>query len=272
MAETTKHFRWIVFIKENLEMLTLGKDVFVAGDLLWYPLRGQVNICKAPDVMVVIGRPKGDRLSYLQWHEANMPPQVVFEIFSKSNRRRRNKEDLLEFYEQFGVEEYYTYDPDRNTFVIRVLHGNKFTALEGVPRWVSPLLGITFEWSEQGFKIFHPDGREFVGFEELERENQDLKKQYSEVMQLRAQERKRFLQVEIEARQARLEVETERQKVEAEKQRAEVEKQRAETEKQRAEAEKQRAEAAEQQFLASENQRKRLAEKLKELGIDPSKF
>jgi hypothetical protein len=48
-----------------------------------------------------------------------------------------------------------------------------------------------------------------------------------------------------------------------ERQRAEQEKQRAEQEKQRAEQEKQRAEQAEQQAA-------RLAEKLREMGVDPS--
>ena len=41
----------------------------MAGDLLWYPVEGQPNICQAPDVMVVWGRPKGERKSYLQWLE-----------------------------------------------------------------------------------------------------------------------------------------------------------------------------------------------------------
>jgi Uma2 family endonuclease len=105
MAESTLHFQWIVTIKENLEILTQGQDIFVAGDLLWYPVRGKIDVCKAPDVLVAIGRPKGDRLSYLQWHEENIAPQVVFEVYSRSNRRRLNKENLLEFYEKYGVEE-----------------------------------------------------------------------------------------------------------------------------------------------------------------------
>ena len=39
MADNTKQFRLIVTIKENLELLfTDNPDIFVAGDLLWYPL------------------------------------------------------------------------------------------------------------------------------------------------------------------------------------------------------------------------------------------
>jgi Uma2 family endonuclease len=39
----------------------------------------------APDVMVVFGRPKGERRSYRQWQEGNIAPQVVFEILSSGN-------------------------------------------------------------------------------------------------------------------------------------------------------------------------------------------
>ena len=39
IADNTKQFRWIVIIKENLEFLFINNhDVFVAGDLLWYPV------------------------------------------------------------------------------------------------------------------------------------------------------------------------------------------------------------------------------------------
>ncbi|MEE6161048.1 hypothetical protein U9R62_06765 [Cylindrospermopsis raciborskii DSH] len=34
-------------------------DVFVAGDLFWYPVEGSNKIKLAPDTMVVFGRPKG---------------------------------------------------------------------------------------------------------------------------------------------------------------------------------------------------------------------
>jgi hypothetical protein len=54
-----------------------------------------------------------------------------------------------------------------------------------------------------------------------------------------------------------------------EKQRAESEKQRAESEKQRAESEKQRADLAESQLEQERQQRQRLFDRLRALGIDP---
>lgn len=114
MANNTKQFRWIVVIQQNLDWLfTDDPNVFVAGDLFWYPVEGRNTLVNAPDVMVVFGRPKSDRGSYQQWKENNIPPQVVFEILSPSNDRKEMEKKLL-FYDRYGVEEYYIYDPDTN--------------------------------------------------------------------------------------------------------------------------------------------------------------
>jgi hypothetical protein len=45
-------------------------DVFVAGDLLWYPVEGDNKTGIAPDALVAFGRPQGHRGSYKQWEEA----------------------------------------------------------------------------------------------------------------------------------------------------------------------------------------------------------
>src|SRR5262245_31970104 len=83
MADNTKQFEYITTIKGGLEAQYLGDaHVFVAGNLFWYPVEGQPAIRMAPDVMVVFGRPKGHRGSYLQWQEGGIAPQVVFEIWS----------------------------------------------------------------------------------------------------------------------------------------------------------------------------------------------
>jgi Uma2 family endonuclease len=103
MADNPQQVRWIVILKENLEILFADQpDVFIAGDLLWYPVEGNSCLCQAPDVMVVLGRRKGDRGSYQQWKEGNLAPQVVFEIVSPSNTRLEMSRKLL-FYQRYGV-------------------------------------------------------------------------------------------------------------------------------------------------------------------------
>src|SRR6516164_4681448 len=87
MADNTLKYERIVTIKGNLDILYLDRaDVFVAGDMLWYPVEGDPTTRMAPDVMVAFGRPKGYRGSYRQWEEGGIAPQVVFEILSPGNR------------------------------------------------------------------------------------------------------------------------------------------------------------------------------------------
>ena len=90
IADNTQQFRWIVLIKENLELLFANDpNIFVAGDLLWYSVEGHPEICVAPDVLVAFERLKGDRGSYKQWLESNTAQQVVFEILSPRIALRR---------------------------------------------------------------------------------------------------------------------------------------------------------------------------------------
>ncbi len=165
MAENTRQYRWIVRLVTNLKKLLKDQTAFVAGDLLWYPV--QVNQppapCQAPDAMVVLGRPDGERGSYKQWEEEGIAPQVVFEILSPSNtwQEMRKKEA---FYQTHGVLEMYGYDPDRLDFWGRVRdhkdEGFRLVMPADLP-WSSPLLNIRFAWDDQGLLIFHPDGEPF---------------------------------------------------------------------------------------------------------------
>jgi Uma2 family endonuclease len=108
MAQNTKQYRYITTIQGGLAAMFRDRpDVFVAGDLFWYPIEGDNKTRVAPDVMVVFGRPKGDRDSYRQWEEDNIAPQVVFEILSPSNTLTELLNKSL-FYERYRVQEYYT--------------------------------------------------------------------------------------------------------------------------------------------------------------------
>jgi Uma2 family endonuclease len=168
MSDNTKQFRWIVTIKENLELLyAQDPNVFVAGDLLWYPVEGNNTIRQAPDVMVAIGRPKGDRGSYQQWKEGGIAPQVVFEILSPGNRLGEMHKKLR-FYEQYGVAEYYVYDPDRLDFAGWMRNDDRLESIEQPNDWISPLLGIRFKLEANELEIYRPDGQTFSSFIDLD--------------------------------------------------------------------------------------------------------
>jgi Uma2 family endonuclease len=181
MAENTVQYRWIVRLVANLKYLFRGQTVFVAGDLLWYPQEVSVPPApaQAPDVMVVVGRPDGDRGSYKQWEEDNIPPRVVFEILSPSNTAREmlNKQS---FYREHGVLEMFFYDPDSYEFwgLVRADRNQDFVPLSALNfPWISPTLGIRFEMFDDGLAIFYPNGEPFkdpdVVFEERNQAQQE---------------------------------------------------------------------------------------------------
>src|SRR4051812_19794916 len=167
MAENTQQYEWIVTIKGNLDLLFLDRtDVFVAGDLLWYPVEGDPKIRTAPDTMVAFGRPKGYRGSYRQWEEGGIAPQVVFEVLSPGNRPGKMGEKF-QFYDRFGVEEYYVYDPDTNELGGFRRERDGLKLIPEMDGWASPLLGIRFDCTGPELKIEYPNGRPFLTFTEL---------------------------------------------------------------------------------------------------------
>ncbi|OYD99052.1 hypothetical protein CDG77_03055 [Nostoc sp. 'Peltigera membranacea cyanobiont' 213] len=189
IADNTEQFAWIVKIKENLEILFPSPaDVFIAGDLFWYPVQGNPNIKQAPDTMVVFGRPKGKRSSYLQWNEDNIPPQVVFEILSPGNTLKEMAKKL-QFYQRYGVEEYYIYDPDKNDLNGLLHSEDSFEVIEEMNGWVSPRLGIHFTLTPDTLEIVSSTGQKFLSPGEID--------------QLREQERQRA-ERECQAKEAAL--------------------------------------------------------------------
>ncbi|WP_353929303.1 Uma2 family endonuclease [Okeanomitos corallinicola TIOX110] len=182
MSDNTKQYQWIVKIKENLEILFAeNPDVFIAGDLLWYPVEGSVKTRQSPDVMVVFGRPKGDRGSYKQWLENNIAPQVVFEILSPGNRTKEMAKKML-FYQRYGVEEYYIYNPDTIELTGLIREDEWFTAIEEINNWVSPRLGIRFELTADNLEIYYPDGRKFLTSIELNQQLEQEKQKYQDLL------------------------------------------------------------------------------------------
>ena len=215
MADNTLQFEWIVTIKEGLAALFRDRDdVFVAGDLLWYPVEGDNKTRVAPDALVAFGRPKGYRGFYQQWREGGIPPQVVFEVLSPGNTLREMARKF-EFYDRYGVEEYYLYDPDTGDYNGWLRAHDRLEVIDEIDGWVSPRLGVRFELSAMGLRIYQPNGEPFLTYLEL-----------------------------VEQREA------ERERAEAERERAEAERERAEAERERAEAAEQQVEQLRAKLLA----------------------
>ncbi len=183
MADNTKQFRWITVIYYNLDWLFANDpNVFIAGDLLWYPVKGNNKIRQAPDVMVVFGVTKGDRGSYMEWKEGNITPQVVFEILSPGNTlTEMNKKQL--FYNRYGVEEYYLYDPDKNDLAGWLRNESGLDAIDPIENWVSPRLGIRFDLSGAELQLYRPDGNPFVTYLEISQQLENAQQQLENAQQ-----------------------------------------------------------------------------------------
>ena len=199
MTESTEQYRWIVIIKENLEILFAhNPQVLVVADLLWYPVPVQAGTppaaieplsvrSQAPDVMVIFDRPKGKRRSYRQWQERNIPPQVVFEILSHSNKTRRGIKEMqtkFNFYQTHGVEEYYIYDPKTYKLQGWLRQEQQLIPIANLSGWISPRLGIRFEVrSRQDLEIYYPDGRKFLSSPELAAQVEQAQQQVEQAQQ-----------------------------------------------------------------------------------------
>ena len=172
MADNTLQFRWIVTIQGGLDTLFANRpDVFVAGDLLWYPVEGKPKVRSAPDVMVAVGRPKGYRGSYQQWREEGIAPQVVFEVLSPGNRAGKLVRKTL-FYRKFGVEELYIYDPEQGGLSGWRRAAGRWREIRRMRGWVSPRLNVRFDLVANDLVLTGPDGVPFVSYLELHQQRE----------------------------------------------------------------------------------------------------
>jgi Uma2 family endonuclease len=207
LSDNTRQYEWITKLVGGLQRVFRDHpDVFVAGNLLWYPVEGDNLTRIAPDAMVAFGRPKKDyRGSYKQWCEDGIAPQVVFEVLSPGNRPGEMA-DKLAFYDHFGVEEYYVLDPEPSTLEGWRRTDGTLTPIDMEQVWTSPLLGIQFERIDNELRISGPDGSPF--------------ETYIEVVQHVVEERQR--------------ADDERRRADDERRRADDERRRADDERRRA--------------------------------------
>ncbi len=190
MANNTEHFKRIASTQYGLESIFADRDdVFIAADLLWYPVLGKPTLVQAPDVMVAFGRPKHERSSYKQWEEHNTAPQVVFEFLSKSNTPTEMIRKAT-FFEHYGVQEYYIYDIECKVLSGLIRFQEEDDVLEEIPDmsdWKSPRLGIRFDMSSGELVLWKPDGTPFLTYDEYIRIENTLGETRAELGETRAE-------------------------------------------------------------------------------------
>ena len=176
MSDNTTHGDAIEYVAGVARTVVQSDpNAFSAADHLWYYREGDPTMRVAPDVYVVFGRPKGHRGRYLQWAEAGIAPQFVFEVVSPNNRAATAAKVFL--YDELGVDEYVIYDPgyDRDGDLDvskRSLRGfcrnedGRAVLIEDLAGSASARLGFIYGWDEHGLLcLLRPDGTVFPRYE-----------------------------------------------------------------------------------------------------------
>lgn len=109
MGESDLHIQWIIRLRDMLKWRYRDRRTYVAADLLVYYEEGQPRKFIVPDVFVVQGCDPGLRRVYKVWEEPS-PPQVVFEVTSRSTKRE-DTNTKPHVFDAIGVREYFLYDP-----------------------------------------------------------------------------------------------------------------------------------------------------------------
>ncbi len=168
IAKNPIQYQHIIAIQVGLEaMFANNPDVFVAADLLWYPVEGRPDIKNTLDLMVAYGRPKGDRGSYRQWEEDDVAPQVVFKITSPGATAAEMRSKRM-FYNRYGVAEYYEYDPEIGMLDVWTRQKRVLRKAIFIDDWRSPLLGVTLKIETNGeLSVYRPNGERFLRPDEI---------------------------------------------------------------------------------------------------------
>jgi Uma2 family endonuclease len=188
MSDHTLQYKWIVIIREGLaDQYADDPNVFVGANLLWYAVEGKPAIRSAPDILIAFGRPAGERGSYKQWQAGGIAPHVVFDVLSTGNRAGELKRKF-QFYERYGVEQYYIYDPFSGSLQGWRRRGGTLKKIARMRGFVSPRLGIRFEPLEgqDNLTILSRRGQPFITPQEMSR-RRDLAERRAENAALRAE-------------------------------------------------------------------------------------
>jgi Uma2 family endonuclease len=202
MAETDHHRTLMEDLIRILKNWFLRqRQVYVSGNLLLFYVRGNKRRHISPDVFVVKGVPKGDRLNYILWEEGKAP-QLVIELTSSSTRHEDVRRKFLLYQDTLKVKEYFLFDPHEDYLDPQLqgyrLRGGVYQPVREVQgRLPSQVLDLHLEADGPNLRLYDPTiGRRLPTPDQ------------------------RIVRAEAGARQQRQRAEQERQRAEQERQRA----------------------------------------------------
>ncbi len=133
MPEGDKQRRNLSYATEALKLwFEQLPDVYVSGNLFIRYEEDGAEKRVAPDIFVVFGTSKEDRVSYTVWEEDGKVPDFVLEITSKGTVTKDRKQNPL-IYRDLGVKEYFQYDPSGGSLKPTSLQGLRLENGKYVP-------------------------------------------------------------------------------------------------------------------------------------------
>jgi Uma2 family endonuclease len=169
--------------------------VYVSGNLLLFYVRGNKRRHVSPDVLVVKGVPRGDRLNYILWEEGK-GPDFIIELTSSSTRHKDTSRKFKLYQDVLKVKEYFLFDPLGDYLHPRLqgyrLRAGKYVkyvpirAMQG--RLPSQIIGLHLEQDEEALRLYDPatgrwlpTARERIAQAETARERAELAEQRAEL-------------------------------------------------------------------------------------------
>jgi hypothetical protein len=102
----------------------------------------------------------------------------------------------FQFYNRYGVEEHYVYDPDSVELIGWLRSGEELEVIEEMNGWNSPRLGIKFQLISDNLEISSPSGERFLTFVELAQLREQERQRADEALTQLEQERQRYQALE----------------------------------------------------------------------------
>ncbi|MBE9249170.1 Uma2 family endonuclease [Dolichospermum sp. LEGE 00240] len=262
--ESSLHYTQLLILVTCLEWLWRNReDFFIGANLSVYYSRQQLKNrdFRGPDFFLVKDTEKRPRLSWVIWEEDGKYPNVIIELLSDSTAKVDKGLKKQLYQNQFRTPEYFWFSPNTLELVGWRLTDSEYKTIpasENAWYW-SQELGLYLGVWEDKLRYFTVEGRlvptpEEANLEEIRKA--EVERQRAEVEHQRA---------EVERQRA----ESERRKVEVERRKVEVERRKAESERRKVEVERRKAESERQRADDAENKADVLAQKLRELGIEP---
>jgi Uma2 family endonuclease len=242
MSESDATRDYLIYCVEALRLYFQSRrNIYVSGNLFIYYEEGNNQASISPDVFVIFGVRNHKRRSYKSWKEGGKLPSFILEITSLSTKKK-DEVEKPKLYASLGVAEYFQYDPTAD-YLNPQLKGFSLVNGQYQPLPMQQTADLSFIHSSVlGLDLQLQNTEQYaIGLAPLPKELRFFDPQTG----LKLLSRQEVEQVLVQAEQERDQAEQERDQAEQER------------------------DQAEQERLLAEQRADRLAEKLRELGIDP---